>query len=114
LAWAARFAALPAAHLEFYARRVWSRDRFERPRCTGVSSDALAAYALGLGPVPQRWSYPHDAADLAACELTYAMAPPDVAEVMVATLELFRAEVAAHLQDQAARDGGGLVAPAHW
>lgn len=101
MVWAARFAALPAAHLAFYARRAWSRDHYMRPRCTGVSSDALTLYALGLGPLPSQSSYPHDASDLAACELTYTMAPPDVATAMVPTLALYRAATLAHLQDQA-------------
>lgn len=79
-----------------------------QPRCTGISSDALARYALGSGPRPavpgtptspssRSWSgeetgrdFPHDEDDLGACERTYSMAPDELRERMLPVLEEFR------------------------
>lgn len=97
--------------LEFVLARDKARANHERPRCYGVSSDALVLYALGQGPrptVPGRpetenggswrgkecgFSYPHDEADLAACERSYDMAPPSLQAIMLPVLDEFRAWV---------------------
>lgn len=96
------------------ARRMVARRRLDRPRCWGVSSDALAAYGAGYGPRPTipgkpyeaktsnsgRWVreeagdyYPHDIGDLNACELTFAMAPDHAKFRMKPVLDEFRAYV---------------------
>lgn len=83
-----------------------ARQQNRHPRCWGISSDALALYALGYGPRPQTpgwsetgssWSgdecgqnYPMDQADLDACELTYSMAPVAAKIRMLPVLEEFR------------------------
>jgi hypothetical protein len=99
----------PAARLraehDFVIARAQAR-RFGGQRCYGLSSDALAMYALGFGERPQVpgtptsphfWTgdecgqdYPADEDDLAACERTYAMAPPHLRERMAPVLEEFR------------------------
>lgn len=75
------------------ARRL--RERSRDIRWTGVSSNALAAYAVGAGPRPTvpghpvspgvtAWrgdecgrAFPHDEGDLLACTITYLTAPDD-------------------------------------
>lgn len=97
--------------LDFVLERMKARWEHRRPRCYGISSDALTLFALGKGPRPTTpgrpdhdggtsWSgsevgrdYPHDEADLSACELTYAMAPEVVKIAMAPILEEFRAWV---------------------
>lgn len=78
--------------LSFIARRYLSpaghRDRF-----TGVSSDALAWYAIGRRDEPKPGEYPADEQDLAACERTYEMAPEFLKERMLPVLERYRAHV---------------------
>ncbi len=63
------------------------------PRCWGKSSDALALYAIG-GPEPTERDYPSDHSDLDACERTYRMAPPRLAERMQPVLDKYRAHIA--------------------
>lgn len=91
---------------DFVLARVLAEQRYDQPRCYGLSSNALAMYALGRGPRPQvpgkptsrgRWDddecgrhYPHDKDDLAACQRTYDMAPPHLKERMAPVLEEFR------------------------
>ena len=99
--------------LDFLRLRDTARRVRSNPRCYGVSSDALAAFALGWAPRPLApgrpqnqspygtvWigdemgiDYPHDEDDLAACELTYQMAPARIQERMLPVLEEFRAWV---------------------
>jgi hypothetical protein len=97
--------------MEFVLERMKAQREHRRPRCYGISSDALTLYALGKGPRPQTpgrpdreggatWTgsevgrdYPHDESDLGACELTYAMAPEVVKVAMAPVLEEFRAWV---------------------
>lgn len=62
-------------------------------RCWGISSDALADYALDVRGEPGDWEYPHDTADLAACERTYRMAPEHLRLLMLPVLERYRAAV---------------------
>lgn len=78
----------------FVAKRDRHRLAHDFPtRCTGISSDALAAYGLGHGPRPTvvgrpdhpgglSWSggecdrsSPMDEADLLACTVTFLLAP---------------------------------------
>lgn len=71
-----------------------TRSRFE-PRVHGISSDALVAWALGVGPLPVRGlNYPHDADDLGACERNYEAAPPPIRRVMAPVMGRFREYVA--------------------
>lgn len=63
------------------------------PRCTGISSDGLTLYAVGLQAEPGLQGYPSDGWDLQACERTYAMAPADLQVRMLPILEKFRAHV---------------------
>jgi hypothetical protein len=97
--------------MAFVLERMVAEREHRRPRCYGVSSDALTLYALGKGPRPQTpgrpdregggsWrgdevgrDYPHDEADLRACELTYAMAPAVLKVSMAPVLDEFRAWV---------------------
>lgn len=116
------------------AARMVARQQRERPRCWGVSSDALALYGAGYGPRPEipgapaeatpnsgRWtpqeagrSYPLDVDDLNACERTVAMAPEGPRRRMAPVLEQFRSYVLdgrdrhgnpAHLQHARGRAG---------
>ena len=91
----------------FLAARMRAKQERQRPRCWGISSDALALYGVGQGPrptVPGRttepggngwrgsecgWGFPHDEGDLMACEITYAMAPREVRARMLPVLEEF-------------------------
>lgn len=66
---------------------------FRRSRCTGVSSDALAWYAVGRRDEPKLSEYPADESDLSACERTYAMASEWLQERMLPVLERYRAHV---------------------
>lgn len=66
-----------------------------RDRCWGISSDALADYALGLRGEPTRRDYPYDPSDLAACERTFRMAPAHLQDVMRPFLDLYREAVEA-------------------
>lgn len=77
-------------------------------RCWGISSDALASYALGeraaprtpghpIKPFAASWKgdqcgsdEPYDCGDLAACERTYAKAPSELRAVMLPVLDQFR------------------------
>lgn len=99
------------AILAFVLERMTAQHEHRRPRCYGKSSDALTLYALGKGPRPQTpgrpdragghsWSgaecgrdFPHDGGDLAACELTYEMAPAVLQRRMLPILVEFRAWV---------------------
>lgn len=62
-------------------------------RCWGISSNALADYALGLRAEPEVRDFPRDTSDLAACERTYRMAPQNLRELMLPVLERYRAFV---------------------
>lgn len=97
--------------LDFVLERMTAQREHRRPRCWGISSDALTLYALGKGPRPQTpgrperpggstWQgsevgsdYPHDEDDLRACELTYAMAPAHLQIIMLPVLKEFQAWV---------------------
>lgn len=81
-----------------------ARGRFHATdRCWGISSDALADYALGLRGKPGEWEYPYDRADLAACERTYEMAPEHLRVLMLPILESYRAAVKARYSAEATR-----------
>ena len=81
-------------HRKFFLAREDQRNRFWRQeRCTGLSSDALTLYAIGLDEEPQLRNYPRDHGDLDACERTYQMAPADPQERMLPVLEKYRARV---------------------
>jgi hypothetical protein len=84
----------PADEREFYIQRVEAKERHSRERCWGISSDALAHYALGMTGAPPKGLYPHDRGDLAACERTYEMAPPRLQRIMEPVLVGYRAYVA--------------------
>lgn len=82
--------------LSFVSRRYQSDGsgaNFRPSRCTGVSSDALAWYAVGKRDEPKLSEYPADESDLAACERTYGMAPAWLQERMLPVLERYRAHV---------------------
>lgn len=97
--------------LDFVLERMVAHRERREPRCWGISSDALALYALGKGPRPEvpgrpdspgggSWhgsqvgrEYPHDESDLRACEATYAMAPESLQVVMLPVLQEFQAWV---------------------
>ena len=83
----------PADEREFYILREESRARHQRPRCTGISSDALTNYSMGLAGAPDKSQYPADRGDLAACELTYEMAPDRLQRIMLPVLESYRTHV---------------------
>jgi len=79
----------------FLADRAHCGYGYDRlPRCTGISSDALALYGTRGGPEPRPGQYPADRGDLAACERTYLMAPDEVRERMLPILERYREHVA--------------------
>lgn len=100
-------AAERSAEYAFLAARVVAQHQRTRPRCYGISSDALALYALGLVRRPQvpgtptregghSWfgsecgsDYPFDLDDLAACQRTFDMAPPHLQERMRPVLDEF-------------------------
>jgi hypothetical protein len=100
-----------AKERDFMLQRTLMQHRRIEPRCYGISSDALALYALGLGPRPRvpgrpvepgrtSWlgaecgdNYPADADDLAACRITYNMAPGHLQKKMRPVLDEFRAWV---------------------
>lgn len=99
----------PLARRPDVAEWLESRQTKDWPRRTGLSSDALVAYALGTGERPstpgnpdgyRRWSgdergsnYPADKSDLLACVLTYESAPADLRAVMAPVMDEFRAWV---------------------
>lgn len=68
--------------------------RFTSGRCTGVSADALAWYAVSVRGEPVEGEYPRDPSDLAACERTLEMAPVHLRERMAPVIEKYRAAVA--------------------
>ncbi|MEU0467260.1 hypothetical protein ABZ215_24935 [Amycolatopsis sp. NPDC006131] len=85
--------------LRFLFARHEAQRRHVRPRCWGISSDALAYYGAGKEPEPGLDEYPADPADLGACERTYAMAPEGIKPRMRPVLEKYRAHVAARYPD---------------
>lgn len=66
-----------------------------KPRVTGTSSDALALVGVGAIERVPRHNFPADEDDLAACERTYEMAPPQIQARMLPMLEEYRACIAA-------------------
>lgn len=80
--------------LSFIARRYLGPAR-HRDRFTGISSDALAWFAIGRRDEPKPGEYPADERDLAACERTYEMAPEFLKGRMLPVLERYRKHVAA-------------------
>jgi hypothetical protein len=92
--------------LRFVARRYLadgSGANFRSTRCMGVSSDALAWYAVGIRVEPMPEEYPLDPSDLAACERTYEMAPEFLRERMEPVLTRYRAAVAKDYPEVASR-----------
>lgn len=83
-----------ALELEFVLSRVLAENAHRLPRCYGISSDALALFALGKRDEPTRAVYPMDPSDLAACQLTYNMAPTHLQPKMLPALQRMRAYVA--------------------
>lgn len=79
--------------LAWLAWRADNRRRHLDPRCHGISSDALADYAIGVRSEVELRDYPHDPSDLAACERTYRHAPADLQERMLPVLRAFRTAV---------------------
>jgi DNA-directed RNA polymerase subunit N (RpoN/RPB10) len=83
--------------LAFVSRRYQqdgSGANARRNRCTGISADALAWFAVGRRDEPKRSEYPADPSDLAACQRTYDMAPAFLQERMAPVLAKYRAAVA--------------------
>lgn len=92
--------------LRFVAARYLadgSGANFRSTRCTGVSSDALAWYAVERRDEPKPHEYPLDPSDLAACERTYEMAPEFLRERMDPVLAKYRAAVAKRYPEVAQR-----------
>lgn len=84
------------AELDFVGRRYLadgSGVRFAADRCTGRSSNALAWYGVFVAPEPTVADYPADAADLAACQRTYDMAPAHVQWRMRPVLDRYQAHL---------------------
>jgi hypothetical protein len=94
----AELESLPASHGRFLIERMLAEKAHKQPRCYGISSDAMALYAVGLRDKPQFDEFPHDQGDLDACELTYKMAPGSLqlGDRMTPLLEEYRAFVAAY------------------
>jgi hypothetical protein len=91
--------------LAFMSRRYQSDGsgvNFRRTRCTGISADALAWFAVGRRDEPKRSEYPADPADFAACQRTYDMAPAFLQERMKPVLERYLAAVAERYPDEMA------------
>lgn len=100
--------------LSFMVARAQAKTGRSEFRCWGISSDALALFAVAGGdpptapgrpehepteehPYPASWhgaecshSGPYDPSDLAACERTYLMAPDDLRERMAPVLLEFQ------------------------
>lgn len=92
----------------FLLDQMLASERHERPRWYGMSSQALVKFAAGMGPRPRTpghpsrpggamWlneecgeNYPHDMADLDACELAYKKAPAWMQRKMLPVLREFR------------------------
>lgn len=91
----------PTDEREFYILREESRAKRLLLRCTGISSDALTNYALGLAGAPKNGQFPFDRGDLASCERTYEMAPPRLKEIMLPILDKYRKQVAARYSAKA-------------
>lgn len=83
-----------------FLRARWERGR-AHPRCTGISSDALAWYAAGA-PHPTKGDFPSDPDDLAACWRTYTMAPLRLRLRMLPVLRLYSDWVAERYPEQVA------------
>lgn len=83
-----------AMELEFVLARTSAAVAHRLPRCYGLSSDALAFFALGKRDEPTEWDYPMDPSDLAACQMTYDMAPAHLKPVMLPVLAKMRGYVA--------------------
>lgn len=86
---------------KFLGERYRRQQERNQPRCWGISSDALALVGVGAIERPPRHDFPSDEDDLAACERTYAMAPPHIQARMLPVLEEYRAAIA----DKAVRYG---------
>lgn len=85
--------ALPAEHRRFFLSRQ-DRSNTRNPRCTGISSDALVFFALGMQEEPEIREYPRDRGDLRACEETYDMAPDDLRRKMLPVMTKYRQAIA--------------------
>ncbi len=99
------------SELDFLTARAVAEHLLQHPRCYGLSSNALALYALGVARRPQvpgtpthegghSWfgdqcgsDYPFDEGDLAACERTFEMAPDHLRGRMRPVLDEFTAWV---------------------
>lgn len=97
---------LAPSEVAFMVARHQARARRQfrgESRCWGISSDALADYALGLRGEPGRGEFPFDVWDLAACERTYRMAPEHLRDVMAPVLEQYRVAVEARYPGAASK-----------
>ena len=68
-------------------------------RMTGVSSNALVAFATGDGPEPAEHDYPGDIDDFRACLNAFEASPRHLRAVMVPVLRKY----ASHVMDSMAR-----------
>lgn len=84
---------MPAEHRRFYLSRQDRETDRTRPRCTGISSDALVFFVLGLQDEPGKGEYPRDLGDMRACEETYDMAPDDLRRKMLPVMTKYRLAV---------------------
>lgn len=82
---------VPWEHVQWLRQRSdhrWQR-RMQR-RLWGISSDALAWYAVMGSEEPTEDVYPSDPSDLAACERMYRTAPEDLKGRMVPVMSKYR------------------------
>lgn len=85
------------AEMAFIRQRTESRERhYGENRLHGISSDALARYALGWSSKPAIGSFPYDPSDLAACFRTFSIAPLHLRAAMTPVL----AEYVAHVSQR--------------
>lgn len=85
---------VPWEHVQWLRQRSDHRwQRRMRRRMWGISSDALAWYAVMGGEEPTEDVYPSDPSDLAACERMYRLVPEDLKGRMVLVMAKYRNHV---------------------
>lgn len=89
--------------LHFITERMTAHREYREPRCWGISSDALALWAVKGGEEPAERDYPSDTSDLMACILTYRMAPDHLRDRMKPVLDKYAAHVEESYPESMAR-----------
>lgn len=75
---------------------AWLIARCEAGNATGMSSNAMVSYAIGIGPNPlwnSRCNRPHDKGDLGRCKASFDLAPPEMQDRMRPILETWTEEI---------------------